>query len=132
MPVPFRIVVGRSEDGEIEKNYTIDPNSLLAFSDTTIDVQQKPLGIVVGDGKTLRFFFAESNLGRGITTRSTNYAEHARKYLVSYYTDTIALNDLLVSAGAVMVEEPTEVDIDLSLETIDKTTIIGLFTPPAN
>ena len=131
VPVPFRILVGQAEKGESEKNHTIDPNHLLAFSDTTIDVQQKTLGIVVGDGKTLRFFFAESSLGKGITTRSTHYAEHARKYLVSYYTDTIALNDLLVSAGAVMVEDAAGADMDLSLEAIDKTTIIGLFTPPA-
>jgi hypothetical protein len=45
---------------------------------------------------------------------------------VNYYTDTMILNDLLLMAGAIMVADPAQADIDLSPEEIDKSTIIGL------
>lgn len=83
-----------SESGEnIEDNHPIAPNRILAFSNTTIDVKQNNLGIVVAAGKSTRFSFAESNLGKAITSRETGYAEQARKYLVSHDTDSIVLND---------------------------------------
>ncbi len=126
--VPFKIVVGSESKENIEAKRTIDPNRILAFSNTDIDVKQKNLGIIVATEAGTKFYFAESNLGKSITARDTDYAEHARTYLLNYYTDTIVLNDLLVAAGAIMVEEPTEADIDLSPEAIDKITIIDLLT----
>jgi hypothetical protein len=127
--VPFKIMVGSDSKENIEANRTIDPNLILALSNTDIDVKQKNLGIIVATEADTKFYFAESNLGKSITARDTDYAEHARTYLLHYYTDTIVLNDLLVAAGAIMVKEATEADIDLSPEAIDKTTIIGLLSP---
>lgn len=86
----------------------------------------KNLGIIVADDTSCRFYFAESNLGRSITARGRDYVEQARKYLLNYYTDSIVLNDVLVSAGAELVSEAKDADIDLTPEAIDKTTILDL------
>lgn len=128
VPVPFKIMVGSETKENITKNHTIDPNKILALSTTEIDVKQKNLGIIVADENSTKFYFAESNLGKSITAGNTPYSEQARKYLLNYYTDSIILNDVLVAAGAELVEDVANADINLSPEAVDKTTILELLT----
>jgi len=69
VPVPFKIGVGSESAAKIAANHTIDPNRLLAFSNTVIDVKQKNLGIIVASEEGTRFYFAGSNPGNSITAR---------------------------------------------------------------
>lgn len=124
--VPFKILVAHEKPVNPTTHYTVDPNRTVALSTTMINVKQKILGIIVADEQHCKFYFAESGLGKSISARSGGYTEQARKYLLNYYTDSIVLNDVLVAAGAVMVATQAEADIDLSPETIDKTTILDL------
>lgn len=126
--VPFKIVVGQESKENIEKNRTIDPNKIVALSNTVIDVRQKVLGIIVADENSSKFYFAEAEFQKSISSRHTNAAEQARKYLLNYYTDSIVLNDVLVAAGAEIVEQPEDGALDLSTEAVDKTTILDLLT----
>lgn len=125
-PVPFKIVVAQETKENIQKNYTIDPNKIVAQSGSTMDVRQKTLGIIVADEKSTKFYFSEAEFEKGITARNTAASEQARKFLLNYYTDSIVLNDVLEAAGATIVETMAEGAIDLSPETIDKTTILDL------
>lgn len=127
--VPFKIVVGQDSQRNIGRQYMIDPNKLVALSNSSIDVKQKTLGVIQADDNGTRFYFAESGFGSGISSRHTDATEHARKFLLGYYTDAIYLNDVLKMAGAEIVQSPDGADIDLSWESIDKTTIIDLLTP---
>lgn len=124
--VPFKILVAHEKPANIENNYTLDPNNIIAQSNTVIDVKMKNLGIIVADENNIKFYFAESDLGQSISARGTEYAEQARKYLLNYYTDSIVLNDVLVAAGAELVDEVSDAEIDLSPESIDKTSILAL------
>lgn len=125
-PVPFKIVVAQESKSNISQNYTIDPNKILALSNSVMDVKQKTLGVIVADEESTKFYFAEAEFQKGISSRHTNAAEQARKYLLNYYTDSIILNDVLVAAGAEIVDEPTDGALDLSPEVVDKTTILDL------
>ena len=124
--VPFKILVSQANKADIEENYTVDPNKIVALSNTEISVKMKNLGIVVADENSTKFYFAESNLGKAISARGQEYTEWARKFLLNYYTDSIILNDVLVSAGAEIVDDVSKADIDLSPESIDKSTILSL------
>ena len=73
-----------------------------------------------------KFYFVETSAGGGITSSRNEKTERARKYLFNYYTDTISLNDMLLMAGAQLVSTPEECDVDLSPETLEKSTIINL------
>lgn len=125
-PVPFKILVANETRANIEKNYTIDPNKIVALSNSIAEVKQKTLGIIVATDENTKFYFAETELGKSISARVNEHTERARKYLLNFYTDSIVLNDILVDAGATLVTTPAEADIDLSSETVDKTTIINL------
>lgn len=124
--VPFKIVVAQEGRENIAQNYTIDPNKIVALSNSVIDVRQKTLGVIVADETSTKFYFAEAEFEKGISARHTVAAEQARKYLLNYYTDSIVLNDVLVAAGAELVDQVADADIDLSPEAIDKTTILSL------
>jgi hypothetical protein len=126
--VPFKILVAQAHKADIEKNHTVDPNNIVALSNTTIDVRQRVLGIIVADDKSTKFYFAETDFQNAISARHNAHAEHARKFLLNYFTDSIILNDVLTAAGAEIVEEPTDGALDLSPEAVDKTTIINLLT----
>lgn len=124
--VPFKILVGQESRENIEKNHTIDPNKIVALSNSVMDVKQKTLGLIVADENSTKFYFAEAEFQKGISARHTAAAEQARKYLLNYYTDSIILNDVLKLAGATIVEEPQDGALDLSFESVDKTTILWL------
>lgn len=125
-PVPFKIVVGKESRDIMEKSHTIDPNNIVALSNSVIEVKQKTLGIIVADEESTKFYFAETEFQKGISSRHTAAAEQARKYLLNYYTDSIVLNDVLALAGAEIVDGPTDGALDLSPEAVDKTTILDL------
>jgi hypothetical protein len=128
VPVPFRIVVAIESRENIERNYVIDPNKIVAQSYTEATEKQKNLGLIVADDNGTKFYFAESNLGKSITAGNKAYSDQARRYLLNYYSDSIVLNDVLVAAGAELVDEVAEADIDLSPERVDKTTVLELLT----
>jgi hypothetical protein len=126
-PVPFRIVASQEPRTNVNRNFLVDPNNILAAAHTELSVRQKTLGIIVADGKSTRFHFAETAFQGGRSSRANQGAEHARKFLMHQYTDAISLNDVLVAAGARVVADSSEgVDIDLSPEEVDKTTIVNL------
>jgi hypothetical protein len=110
-------------------SFVADPNRILAASHLTVDVKQKVLGIAVATREHRRFYFAEFNQGSINTSRPGGHAELARKYLLSYYLDAIDLNSVLIEAGATMVDDPANADLDLRPEAVDKGTFIRLLTP---
>jgi hypothetical protein len=128
VPVPFKTVVAQSAPRSLTKNYTIDPNLMVAQAAGTMDVTQKVLGIIVSDDTSCRFYFSESNLGGGRSSTRTKHGEQARDFLMTRFMDTISLNDVLGGAGAELVDDPSTADIDLSVESVDKASIIAFVT----
>lgn len=128
LPVPFQIVVAKQKPPYPQRHYMVDPNRIVAQASVTMDVPQKNLGIVVAKEGENFFIFAEFNQGKGRSSRVSATADLSKRFLLDYYTNAISLNALLVGAGAKMVEDPASADIDLSLEAIDKNSIISLLT----
>jgi hypothetical protein len=126
IPVPFKILVAKEQISGFKQNHMVDPNNVLCMAKTKLDVKQKLLGLVVANDTEIKFYFNESSLGRGITSSSQDYAKHARQYLFEYSINAISLNDVLVDAGAEIVDDKTEAEIDLSPESLEKDTIISL------
>jgi hypothetical protein len=124
--VPFRILAGHAS--AMEKDHVVDPNALVATSHATMDVHQRVLGIVVSDDADQRFIFAGAEIGGGITSRYTKRTDVAMKYFETYYVNAISLNDILVRAGAEMIDDAFDADLDLSPEAVDKNTFLELLT----
>ena len=127
-PVPFKIVVAKKHLKSLESNYMIDPNNVLSIAQTQIDKKQMILGLLVVTTDKCRFYFSESAMGKGITSSGNDYVQHARNYLFNYYKDSINFNKILEKAGALVVQEKKDIDIDLSPENLEKDTIINILT----
>ena len=124
--VPFKIMVGKEQVSNLNKNYMINPNNVVSIAKTKINQKQKMLGLIVTTTNECRFYFCETNLGKDITSSEKDFVEHSRKYLFDFYTNTISLNDILKKAGAKLVEDKEKCDIDLSPEKLEKDSILTL------
>lgn len=126
VPVPFKIMVGMDTPRDWGTNYMLNQNNVLGIAKTEINQRQKVLGLARSTLNGCEFIFAEAYLGNSITSHGAPYNEWTRKYLFNFYTNTISLNDVLARAGAILVDNREDADIDLSMETLEKDTIVGL------
>lgn len=149
--VPFEFVIANATHRpENVSRYALDPNNILYKMDAIIKnmERQKTLGLItISD--TIRFYFNEFSLGNSVaTSRRDDITMGAFDYLNTYGKTQLKLNELLKDSGAIIVNEPTiktkviknvngnevseiidtPVDLDLSLESITKDTIIYLLS----
>lgn len=146
VPVPVKIfvaqepVVRKGRPGN-NQDYVVDPNNIVATTQTVLTKQQRILGLVTHDAETngAKFIFAESDLGNTISVgrsyaygyddeHKRDYVQQARDYLFALYRNPIDLRSVLVDAGAEVVERRNhETDVDLSPDTLGKDSILSLF-----
>jgi len=124
--VPFKIIVAQEKAEDFRENYMVDPNNLIAMSNSKINQKEKILGLVVTTFNECRFYFTETYIGNSITASNSEVAEHSRNYLFGFYENAIGLGDILTKAGAKIIDEKDEADIDLSPEGLEKDSILGL------
>ena len=124
--VPFKIIVAKEQVSNLKNNYMVNPNNVVSIAKSVINQKQKILGLLVTTTSQCRFYFTETYLGNSITSSDNEFAEHARKYLLSFYENTISLNNVLMEAGAKLVDNVDKCDIDLSSEALEKDTILNL------
>ena len=124
--VPFKIIIGKEELGELPENYMINPNNVLAVTKTEISSENKNkiIGLVriTKDKKT--FIFSESSMGIARTSSDSEHIQHAREYLFNSNDTMITLNDIVNRVAALVNKEDAE--IDLSPENLEKDTILNL------
>ena len=140
--VPYKIMVGHETPRDFKNNYMINPNNVKARLETKIVEKQMLVGLVESLQTKNRFYFVETSLGKGITSSDREYVQQARRYLINFYKNMVSLNELLELAGAevVTVKNKVEdvsgvevttfnkVDLDLSIEALEKDTIINLLS----
>ncbi len=124
--VPFKILVAEEKLGRLERNHMVNPNNVLAITDSVMTKRQKVLGIVTTSADGNKFYFTEADIGSSITSSNTPHVQHSRDYLLGFNENSISLRDVLVMAGAEIVSEKDKADIDLSPESLEKDTILSL------
>lgn len=122
--VPFKILVAKEQVKDFRENYMVNPNNVVAIANSKINKKQKMIGLVATANNETKFYFAETNIGRSITSSESEFAEHSRKYLFEFYKNAISLREILEKAGAQLVKQKEKAEIDLSPENIEKDTIL--------
>jgi hypothetical protein len=129
--VPYKIMVAQEKTRNLNENYMVNPNNMIAVANSKIDVHQLILGFVTTNKENSRFYFVETALGKSITTFHSPQTSKSLHHMFNYYTDTIDLKDIFVKAGAIMVSkdeyDAVSCDIDLSPDKLERDTIIKLF-----
>ena len=124
--VPFKIIIAKEKAKDFGNNYMVNPNNIVSVVQSEISQKQKMLGLLIITMKESRFYFAETSIGRSITSRNSEAAENSRKYLLSFYQNSFELKDILLKAGAEIVDDKDKSDIDLSPENLEKDSILNL------
>ena len=127
--VEAKIFVAREQVKNFNKNYMVDINNIIASANINISKKQNVLGLIVSMDNEIRFYFANVSIGRSITASAVDneLAAHARKYLVNKLINSLSFRQCFSGAGAIIVDKKLdEQHVDLSSETLNKTTIIDL------
>jgi hypothetical protein len=124
--VPLKIMVAKEEVKNFSYNYTVNPNNIICIAKTKINKKQRILGLLVTTTENSRFYFSEVDMGNSIVSSDKKYMVQSRDYLFNFYEGSISLNELLTKAGAKLVDDKEDCDIDLSPENLEKDKIINL------
>jgi len=124
--VPFKIIVAKEKTKDFVGNYMVNPNNIVSVVQSEISQKQKILGILITTTEESRFYFAETSIGMSITSSNSEFAENSRKYLMSFYQNSIELKDIISKAGAKLVDDKDKSEIDLSPESLEKDSILDL------
>lgn len=123
-----KILVAKEKPRNFRKNYMIDVNNIIASAIVNLDKKQNVLGLITSVDGENRVYFANVAIGKSITSGNSLQMERTREFFVKSMTNSLELIDILKMAGATVVHrKPEEVEyIDLSAETLNKSTIINL------
>lgn len=124
--VPIKIFVAHEEVSRMKENYMVDPNNIVAQAESKINQKQKIVGLIITSPEESRFYFSEIAMGNNISSSNSEFAQNVRKYLYTFYSNTISLNEVLQKAGAELVADNSNCDIDLSPANLSKDTIFNL------
>jgi len=124
--VPYKIIVAKEKAKDFGENYMVNPNNIVSVVQSEISQKQKILGLLITTINESRFYFAETSIGMSITSSNSKFAENSRKYFLNFYQNSIELKDILLKAGAELVNNKDKRDIDLSPESLEKDSILNL------
>jgi len=121
----YKIIIGQGD--KVSRNYMMNPNNLI--TEVKCDSIQKQTVIGLITPKKNKQCFVLLNFGAG-HTRVSGYSEVsdlAIKALYQQWNKPLSLNKILKELGAELSETNDEVDIDLSLDTLEKDKFTNLF-----
>ncbi len=126
--IDAKIVVASEKIKKLfDYNHMIDINNMIASTNFSIDKKQNVIGLVAKVENESRFYFTNISVGNSITSRETDAVRHSREYLTNIAFNSLDFREILIAAGANVVEEKPDGDhIDLSPMALDKTTILNL------
>ena len=126
------LLVAKEKVTKFDRNYMVDPNNILAKAQMNINKIQNIIGLIAPINGNNHVFFSNTSVGNSITSRVDDKSKQSRSYLINSMANSLDLRDLLIRAGANVVDErevfwvPKEDYYDLSPEAIDKTSILNL------
>ena len=131
VPVDLQLIVA-SETSFVsyERNYMVDPSKVVASQHMTQKEQEVTLGMAVNVDDENRFYFSSSSFGNSRTSRVNEHTVKAINFMMDTMINSIRLEELIEMAGGTIVREmPEDIDfVNLSVEALDKNTIIDLLT----
>jgi hypothetical protein len=127
-PLEYKLFVASDKLNSLKKNYTVDPNKIIACTTVEVSERQSCLGLVSEVDGVKRFYFCKVSTGNGITSRSDEKSNMAREYLIRSCQESLTLEEVLIEAGGIIINEIPKGNnyVDLSPKNLTKDSIINL------
>lgn len=130
--VPYKMfVTEESEFKRIDGNAAMSQDNMLFWADSSIDAKRshKSIGVLKVNDGVKTFYAFESKIGRGASARNDGRSNNMISYYSVYLDSLVQMDKLLGSAGAKLVDDPKDADIDLSLPSLTKDALISVLSP---
>lgn len=127
---PFNLFVGSQKvdiKDKFNSNYMLNPNKIVARTDSVMERKSKILGYIVVKNKKATFYFSESDMTNMISARDTDAIKHAKKYYFTKSKYSVSLRDMLGLAGAQFVDKVEDAEINLAPDAVERDTLLKLF-----
>lgn len=126
----YKIIVGSGDD--ISKDYMMNPNNLIFEQRVEAVQKQMILGLFLPKGESKQQSFIVLNGGSGslrVSTSMSDVSKIGNKALVEEWQYKLSLKDIIeLLGGTVHSDTIDENTIDLSIENLEKDTILNLFS----
>jgi hypothetical protein len=128
--VEAKILVAHEHPRRFGMNYMVDVNNIIASANINITKKQNILGLIAQVKGQNRVYFSSVSVGNSITSYGSEQSAHSRIYLVESLENSLDFREILGMAGAIVLDEKMgKIDIDLSPERLNKSTIINMIKP---
>lgn len=122
-----RIIIGHGVDrSDVKHNYIIDPNKVIFQSPIKLNSKENTLGLISGGEFGNEIILTNFSSGNISVSSGGEVSEMVIEFLKTSLDNKIYLNDLLIEVGCEIVYSG-EFDIDLSLDNLNRDSIINLF-----
>ena len=121
----FKIVVGTGSD--IDKEFMMNPNNLLADIKTQSVQKQSVLGVIIPEGEQQSFVILNFGSGAARVSGSGFVATNSTKALYEQWSYPLSLAMILQELGATQVQDPQTASINLDMARLERDTFIKLF-----
>lgn len=125
-PIEYKLLIASEKPQSFTRNYMVDPNKLIATIPMVIKSRQESIGLVKSVKGVSSFVFSAGSDGVNCTSRTSDVSTNVRNYLSASRNLQLNLIDYMKKAGAVFVEELSEEVVDLSIESLERDTIIKI------
>ena len=125
----FEFIIAKASKEDICKNYIVNPNNIvlrIPGNKLQKGVAEHFIGnIIVSDD--IKFVFTDLCTSNRSVSFNNDVENILRKFTLYDSENRCFLKDFLKKAGAIIVDKKKEADIDLSINNLNKDSIIGLF-----
>ena len=129
--IEYDIIISKGYKKQLKENYVINPNDIIMIiPKNKIDIGQSEhsIGTIIIDDKSIELIFTDLSTSNRIVSANSQLENILREYIVQENKCKCDLKDYLQKAKAVITKNKTIADIDLSIDNLNKDSIIELLS----
>lgn len=129
--IEYDIIISKGYKKQLKENYVINPNDIIMIiPKNKIDIGQSEhsIGTIIIDDKSIELIFTDLSTSNRIVSANSQLENILREYIVQENKCKCDLKDYLQKAKAVIIKNKTTADIDLSIDNLNKDSIIELLS----
>ncbi|MGX1931212.1 hypothetical protein [Flagellimonas sp. 2504JD4-2] len=121
----YKIIVGRGSD--VNYKYMMNPNELFAEVKCQSAQRQTILGMLLPEDKKQCFVLLNIGAGQARVSGNSEVSNLATQALHQQWSSPLMLNEMIELLGGSIIKNKDQADYNLSLEKLEKDTLIKLF-----
>ena len=127
--IEYNLIIAKAKKEKITKNYIVNPNDfIIKIPKNAIekDKSEHSLGSIIINDNKIELIFTDLSTSNNRTSENISREEILRNYLAQESNNKCLLRDYLIKAGAIITEDKNSLDIDFSINNLNKNSLIEL------